>query len=155
MAVTAGDAPLLYKVPSSVTQVVPARPACALQPLVWSLQKHAAHAVQANKQQYPSHAKLLGLLRAVQEELPDAPLYYTLSGLCRSVKASSPKMDVLRHAIVNAGYRASNTHCNSEGVKTDAPPEVCAKHRYVCGVINTPQLRASHADVRSQMSGSA
>lgn len=85
--------------------------------------------MQANKQQYPSHAKLLGLLRAVQEELPDAPLYYTLSGLCRSVKASSPKMDVLRHAIVNAGYRASNTHCNSEGVKTDAPPEVRAHSR--------------------------
>jgi tRNA (guanine26-N2/guanine27-N2)-dimethyltransferase len=83
-----------------------------------------ASVVQCNKEQYPSHAKLLGLLRAAREELPDTPLYYTISGLCRTVKCTSPKMNVLHAAIVGAGYRASATHCNCEGIKTDAPPEV-------------------------------
>lgn len=79
---------------------------------------------QGNKAQYPSHAKLLGLLRAAREELQDVPLFYTISGLCRTVKCTSPKMDVLHGAIVAAGYRASGTHCHIGGIKTDAPPEV-------------------------------
>ena len=80
--------------------------------------------MQANTAQYPSHQKLLGLLRTAGEELLDVPLYYTLSGLSRTLKASSPKMRMLRDAIVNAGFRVSQTHCNAEGIKTDAPPEV-------------------------------
>jgi tRNA (guanine26-N2/guanine27-N2)-dimethyltransferase len=63
-------------------------------------------------------------LRAAREELPDVALYYTISGLSKTVKATSPKMSVLRDAIVNSGFRVSPTHCNCEGVKTDAPPEV-------------------------------
>jgi tRNA G26 N,N-dimethylase Trm1 len=81
--------------------------------------------MQRNKMAYPSHAKLLGLLRAVQEELVDVPLYYTMSGLSKTLRASTPKMDALCNAIAHAGYRVSLTHCSVEGIKTDAPPEVC------------------------------
>ena len=73
---------------------------------------------------YPSNAKLSGLLTAVSEELLDSPLYYNLHDVAKSLKSTPPKSEVFRNAIVNAGYKASMTHCNSTGLKTDAPPEV-------------------------------
>lgn len=98
---------------------------------IWNRRLHDPDAVKAifdgikaNKEQYPAHAKVLGLLTAVQEELLDSPLYYTISSLARTFKATSPKMALLRNALVNAGYAASPTHCNKEGIKTDAPPQV-------------------------------
>lgn len=82
--------------------------------------------MQANPDLFASRLKICGLLRAVLEELPDAPLYYTLSSLTRTLKCQGPKLITLSNALINAGYRVSNTHCNRGGVKTDAPPEVCA-----------------------------
>ena len=49
--------------------------------------------MQANTAQYPAHAKLLGLLRAVREELVDVPLYYTISGLSKTVRFQQPNQD--------------------------------------------------------------
>lgn len=64
------------------------------------------------------------MLECLQEELHEVPLYYTLTGLATTLKVDTPKHDTLRNALVNAGYRVSGTHCNPNGVKTDAPPEV-------------------------------
>jgi tRNA (guanine26-N2/guanine27-N2)-dimethyltransferase len=80
--------------------------------------------MQRNKHEYPAGEKLLGLLRSVQEELEDVPLFYTMSGLSKVLRCNSPSMDALCNAITSAGYRVSLTHCSSEGVKTDAPPDV-------------------------------
>ena len=74
----------------------------------------------------PSQTKdrLHGLLTAVSEELPDVPLYYTLPSLCETVHCSSPKMDDVRSALVNAGYRVSAFHKEADAIKTDAPNSV-------------------------------
>lgn len=45
------------------------------------------------------------MLTQAAEELPDAPLYYDLHDLCKTVKSTPPKMEVFRSAIINAGYR--------------------------------------------------
>ena len=59
--------------------------------------------MQENKQQYPAHAKVISHLTAVLEELPDVPFYVNLHEMCKSVKATAPKAEVFRSAIINAG----------------------------------------------------
>lgn len=72
------------------------------------------------------HAKprILGLLTAVSEELQDIPLFYDLTELCSIMHCSSPRMDEMKAALINGGYRVSNQHKEPSAVKTDAPPEV-------------------------------
>lgn len=80
--------------------------------------------LQENSDKYPAHAKLTGMLQCLEEELHGVPLYYTLTGLAKTLKVDTLKKDTLRNALVNAGYCVSGTHCSPNGVKTDAPPEV-------------------------------
>lgn len=80
--------------------------------------------MQGNPSKYPAHSKLTGMLTTVTEELPDTPLFYNLASLAKTLKATAPKMETMRDALVNAGYRASPTHCTPGGFKTDATPEV-------------------------------
>ncbi len=54
---------------------------------------------------FPAYEKIHGILTAVSEELPDAPLYYNLHDLCKTVHCTAPRAELLRSAIVNAGYR--------------------------------------------------
>ena len=55
--------------------------------------------------QYPAASRVAAVLTNVLEELPDTPLYLDMHELCRALRATAPKADVLRSAIVNAGYR--------------------------------------------------
>jgi tRNA (guanine26-N2/guanine27-N2)-dimethyltransferase len=68
--------------------------------------------------------RLHGLLTAVSEELPDVPLYYTLPDLCQTLHCTSPKLDDVRSALINAGYRVSAFHKEPSAIKTDAPNAV-------------------------------
>lgn len=87
---------------------------------------------------FPLHtAKTLhGLLVSSSEELPDVPLYHTLTNLCSSVNSITIPMQPFRAALVNAGYRVSAYHKEPQAVKTDAPNHVvfdivrawCKKH---------------------------
>lgn len=86
--------------------------------------KHIFDDIQANRDMFASHVKTCGMLRAVLEELPEVPLYYTLPSLTRTLKCEGPKLVTIGNALMNAGYRVSNTHCNPSGFKTDAPPEI-------------------------------
>lgn len=61
-----------------------------------------------------------GLLHAVEEEV-DAPLYYNVPALCRMLHCSIPPMVKLHAAIVNAGFEVSQSHCNANAIKTNAP----------------------------------
>jgi tRNA (guanine26-N2/guanine27-N2)-dimethyltransferase len=72
---------------------------------------------------YPLHTAttLHGLLVSVSEELPDVPLYYTLTNLCSAVNSMTIPMQPFRAALVNAGYRVSAYHKEPQAVKTDAP----------------------------------
>lgn len=65
-----------------------------------------------------------GILAAAREELSDVPLYYTSSSLCKTLHCSSPPLERFQAALVNAGYRVSQSHHEPEAIKTDAPPGV-------------------------------
>ena len=47
-------------------------------------------------------------LLQVSEELPDVPLYYTLPSLCETLHCTSPKLDDVRSALINAGCGAAH-----------------------------------------------
>jgi len=71
--------------------------------------------------QFQTFPRMVGMLSMVLEELQDIPLYYELSRLCNITKQSQGKVTVYLSALLNAGYRASLTHANKHGIKTDAP----------------------------------
>ena len=87
---------------------------------------------------FPLHTAttLHGLLISASEELPDVPLYHTLTNICRAVNSTTIPMQPFRAALVNAGYRVSAYHKEPQAVKTDAPNHVvwdivrawCKKH---------------------------
>ena len=54
---------------------------------------------------YAGHARIKGMLTQAADELPDAPLYYNLHDLCKTLKCTPPKTELFRSAIINAGYR--------------------------------------------------
>ena len=69
--------------------------------------------------------RLIGLLSSVREELgEEAPLYYTLSGLCSTLHISSPPLKSVMAALHNAGYRVSGYHKDPHAIKTTAPSTV-------------------------------
>eukprot|EP00614_Pseudopedinella_elastica_P005243 CAMPEP_0172598562 /NCGR_PEP_ID=MMETSP1068-20121228/18596_1 /TAXON_ID=35684 /ORGANISM="Pseudopedinella elastica, Strain CCMP716" /LENGTH=636 /DNA_ID=CAMNT_0013398471 /DNA_START=37 /DNA_END=1947 /DNA_ORIENTATION=+ len=71
-----------------------------------------------------THERLHGLLTTVSEELEDVPLFYTLPSLCETLHCTSPKLDDIKSALINAGYRVSGFHKEPNALKTDAPSEV-------------------------------
>jgi tRNA (guanine26-N2/guanine27-N2)-dimethyltransferase len=77
--------------------------------------------VKTRKPRFQAYDRLVGLLTTAGEELNDVPLYFNLHDLCKTLRCTSPRAEVLKSAIINAGYRVSGTHCTPLGVKTDAP----------------------------------
>ncbi|KDO31183.1 N2,N2-dimethylguanosine tRNA methyltransferase [Saprolegnia parasitica CBS 223.65] len=73
---------------------------------------------------YPTKDRLHGLLTSVSEEVVDAPLFYTLHGICKTLHCGQPRMDQMQSAILNAGYKVSQSHKVPEAIKTDAPNDV-------------------------------
>lgn len=75
---------------------------------------------------YPpaTRKRIHGMLTSVSEELPDIPLFYTLSDLCSTLHCNSPRMVDVQAAIVNAGFRVSQQHKEPQAIKTDAPDDV-------------------------------
>ena len=71
---------------------------------------------------YAAEARLRGLLTLAREELPDAPLYYDLHALAKTLRCTAPPLATLRSALLNAGYRVSGSHASPRALKTTAPP---------------------------------
>eukprot|EP01050_Picozoa_sp_SAG11_P009834 SAG11_NODE_954_length_6397_cov_11.146237_2_plen_131_part_00 len=72
---------------------------------------------------YKSTKKLTGLITAISEELQDVPLFLALHGLSKTLRCTSMEMQVMRSAILNGGYRISQSHTNPLAIKTDAPQQ--------------------------------
>ena len=77
--------------------------------------------LRERKSQFASFDKLQGLLTNCLEELPDIPFYVNIHDACSVLKASVPKSEVFKSALINAGYRVSPSHCSPLAIKTDAP----------------------------------
>ena len=51
----------------------------------------------------------------------DAPAtFYDVHTICKSLKISAPKLDLIFDEIRNEGFAAIKTHYNPLGIKTDA-----------------------------------
>ena len=61
------------------------------------------------------------LLTTVSEELPDAALYHSVHELCSTLRCTPPRGELMRSALINAGYRVSGSHATPLALKTDAP----------------------------------
>lgn len=80
----------------------------------WAEALHSAEALagilqvlRSDRAAFPAYAKVHSILTAASEELLDAPLYVNLHDVCKTLKCSAPRAEVLRSAIVNAGYRCA------------------------------------------------
>ncbi|XP_071104696.1 tRNA (guanine(26)-N(2))-dimethyltransferase-like [Haliotis cracherodii] len=80
--------------------------------------------VSSNQDLFNTSERILGMLSMMSEEVEDVPLYYTLDEVCNVLHCTAPSIVQFRSAVLNAGYRASLTHCAKNAHKTDAPGEV-------------------------------
>jgi tRNA (guanine26-N2/guanine27-N2)-dimethyltransferase len=53
-----------------------------------------------------------------------AVFLFSVHEMCRTVRCTPPRAEILRSAFINAGYRVSGSHANPLALKTDAPPKV-------------------------------
>ncbi len=63
----------------------------------------------------------VGLVSMLLEESIEAPPYYQLDEMASKMGASSPPVKRIVEALRERGYRASRTHFDPKGIKTDAP----------------------------------
>ncbi|KAG1676768.1 hypothetical protein FOA52_005057 [Chlamydomonas sp. UWO 241] len=80
--------------------------------------------IDRDQERYAQYGRIRGLVQAAADELPDAPLYYDLHDICKTARCQPPKMEMLRSALINAGFRVSSAHANPLAIKTDAPGAV-------------------------------
>eukprot|EP01083_Nonionella_stella_P123296 371468_1 len=80
--------------------------------------------VKTNAADYAASDRLIGMLTVAAEELPNAPLYYTVPELATILHATTPKFAAFRSAVINAGFPVSQSHCSPTALKTPAPPSV-------------------------------
>ena len=74
--------------------------------------------------QLSTKERLRGLLLSCRDELPDVPLFYQMPHIARTLHLATPPMQMVRNALLNAGYRVSAYHKEPLAVKTDAPNQV-------------------------------
>lgn len=74
--------------------------------------------------EFPTKERLHGMLTTISEELVDAPLHYTIPGVCKTLHCSNLRMEQIQGALRHAGYDASQFHKVPEAIKTNAPNHV-------------------------------
>uniref|UniRef100_T1J0H2 tRNA (guanine(26)-N(2))-dimethyltransferase n=1 Tax=Strigamia maritima TaxID=126957 RepID=T1J0H2_STRMM len=80
--------------------------------------------VEENPNEFQTATRIIGVLNVMLEELPDAPLFYSIDGLFSTIHSALPKMSIFRSAILNAGFQVSDSHACRTSVKTNAPNRV-------------------------------
>ena len=64
---------------------------------------------------------VLKLLNSCLEESKSPATFYDVHKICKTLKISAPKLDLVFDSLKKEGYRAVKTHFNPLGIKTDAP----------------------------------
>lgn len=97
---------------------------------IWSDPLHGRDAISRIRDQvansvgaYPTKDRLFGLLTTISEEVIEAPLHYTISGLARTLHCTNPRLDQFQFAIRSQGYQVSQFHKAPDAIKTTAPPQ--------------------------------
>ena len=68
-----------------------------------------------------SEKQLLKLLNSCMIEADSPATFYDVHSICRSLKISAPKLDLIFNEIRNNGFEAEKTHFTPTGIKTNAP----------------------------------
>ena len=68
--------------------------------------------------------RIIGLLTAMSQELPDSPLYYYLPELASVVHSKIPSFLEIQSALIHAGYEVSQFHKEPMAIKTNASNSV-------------------------------
>jgi len=68
-----------------------------------------------------TYIKLTKFLKFVRYEYSINQPYYSLPKLCSNLGINIPKLSKVIECLRNAGYSASRTHMDQQGIKTDAP----------------------------------
>ena len=74
--------------------------------------------------QVKTFKRIKGLIEVINEELTDVPLFYACDQICRKINCTPPKSELLRSAILNAGYQVSTSHAHRSSFKTNAPNQL-------------------------------
>jgi tRNA (guanine26-N2/guanine27-N2)-dimethyltransferase len=64
--------------------------------------------------------RIRGMLSVLSEELPNQPLYLSVSHLSKTLRCICPPLITVKSALLHAGYSVSITHCDPLGIKTNA-----------------------------------
>lgn len=72
---------------------------------------------------YGTKDRMLGMLTLQSEEL-DTPFFYSLPVMMSVLHCQAPPISKFVSAILNAGYKVSESHTAQSAIKTDAPMEV-------------------------------
>lgn len=65
--------------------------------------------------------KLLKLLNTCLTEAESPATYYDVHAICRTLRVSAPKLDLIFEELENKGFIATKTHFSPIGIKTTAP----------------------------------
>ena len=68
-----------------------------------------------------SKKELLKLLNACLIEADSSATFYDVHAICRTLKISAPKFDLIFDELRNNGFEAEKTHFSPIGIKTNAP----------------------------------
>lgn len=68
--------------------------------------------------------RVAAILRVVDEEIRDVPLFLHLPTMCKILRVSSPPAASVRSVLVEKGYKVSQSHTDPQAIKTDAPAEL-------------------------------
>ncbi|CAL8105884.1 unnamed protein product [Calicophoron daubneyi] len=79
------------------------------------------HSTENISEQYGTYKRIVGMATMAYEELPDVVLYYKVDHLSAVLGTTVPTMLELHSSLLNAGYRASVSHADTNTLKTDAP----------------------------------
>jgi tRNA (guanine26-N2/guanine27-N2)-dimethyltransferase len=77
--------------------------------------------VSARPSDFGTEKRMRGMLSTIASELPSSPLFFTPPQLMHDFTTQTHKRNVYLSYLLNAGYQVSDTHCDPEGIKTDAP----------------------------------
>ncbi|CAL4084372.1 unnamed protein product, partial [Meganyctiphanes norvegica] len=76
------------------------------------------------EEDFKTFRRMYGTITMMEEELQDVPLYYVIDRLASIAGLNLPKSNLVRSALLNAGYRVSYSHACKASLKTDAPTQV-------------------------------
>jgi tRNA (guanine26-N2/guanine27-N2)-dimethyltransferase len=87
------------------------------------VRKMLIHVKNSNTEVYGTHARMLGMLTVISEEI-DVPLFHSISLLSSKLNCTNPSLKQFCSALLNKGYKVSASHAMAGSVKTDAPMDV-------------------------------